>query len=169
MPAASLLLLLAAPNAFAAPKTPTLPIVDLGYERHRALSYNETFEIYKFSNIRYALPPVGDLRFQAPVALLSNRQYIQIGDEVRACPQGILYWQGIAFQPISLYSNGKDFSLKSWEADIKQTVITSFAVNGIREDKHDHMHEYPRCSVDKLVTINGDSIDITMNSVNETR
>lgn len=34
----------------------SLPIVDLGYERHQAYLYNETGQFYNFTNIRYAAP-----------------------------------------------------------------------------------------------------------------
>ncbi|KAF5004968.1 hypothetical protein FDECE_8563 [Fusarium decemcellulare] len=127
MPTASSisLLLLLAVNALAAPKTPSLPVVDLGYERHRALSYNETTEVYKFSNIRYAQPPVGELRFRAPVAPLPNHDEIQTGAEVTACPQGVPFWLARAFKPIGLYTNGKEFRLESWEADIKNSTPPS--------------------------------------------
>ncbi|KAF4966556.1 hypothetical protein FSARC_5798 [Fusarium sarcochroum] len=121
----SFLLLLAAGNALAAPRTPNLPVVDLGYERHQALSYNETTEVYKFSNIRYAQPPVGQLRFRAPVPPLPNLNEIQTGAEVRACPQAAPLWQARAYKPIGLYSNGKEFSLESWEADIKNSTAPS--------------------------------------------
>ncbi|KAM0549148.1 hypothetical protein ACHAPJ_009603 [Fusarium lateritium] len=121
----SFLLLLAAGNVLAAPKTPSLPVVDLGYERHQALSYNETTEVYKFSNIRYAQPPVGQLRFRAPVPPLPNHDEIQTGAEVRACPQAAPLWQARAYKPIGLYSNGKEFSIASWEADIKNSTPPS--------------------------------------------
>ncbi|KAI0532773.1 carboxylesterase family protein [Xylaria digitata] len=52
-----------------------LPVVDLGYERHRAISVNETGSYYNFTNIRYGQAPVGDLRWAEPKAPLksSNR------------------------------------------------------------------------------------------------
>ena len=33
-----------------------LPVVDLGYELHRASYFNETGGFYNFSNVRYAAP-----------------------------------------------------------------------------------------------------------------
>ncbi|KAB8267956.1 carboxylesterase family protein [Aspergillus minisclerotigenes] len=45
----------------------SLPVVDLGYELHQAFSLNETAKLYNFSNIRYAAPPLGNLRFRAPL------------------------------------------------------------------------------------------------------
>jgi carboxylesterase type B len=53
---------------------------------------------------------------------LTNRDEIQTGEETRICPQGIPQWQASASKSIGLYSNGKEFSLASWEADIKDYV-----------------------------------------------
>ncbi|KAI8724080.1 Carboxylic ester hydrolase [Fusarium sp. LHS14.1] len=121
----SFLLLSAATNVLAAPKAPSFPVVDLSYERHQALSYNETTEVYKFSNIQYAQPPVGQLRFRAPVPPLLNQNEIQTGPELRACPQGVPLWQARAYKPIGMYSSGKEYSLESWEADIKNSTPPS--------------------------------------------
>jgi carboxylesterase type B len=96
-----------------------LSLTNQNQELHRASSFNETTGVYKFSNIRYAQAPIGNLRFRAPVAPLVQLGKIQTGAEVRACPQGIPLWQLRASKPIGLYSNGKDFSLESWEDDIK--------------------------------------------------
>ncbi|WZH43051.1 Alpha/Beta hydrolase protein [Fusarium acuminatum] len=96
-----------------------LPLPNQNQEVHRASSFNETTGIYKFSNIRYAQAPIGNLRFRAPVTPLVQLDKIQTGAEVRACPQGIPLWQLRASKPIGIYSNGKDFSLESWEDDIK--------------------------------------------------
>ncbi|KAJ5884674.1 hypothetical protein N7495_009184 [Penicillium taxi] len=73
----------------------SLPIVDLGYERHQAISFNNksTIGLYNFSNIRYAAPPVGDLRFRAPVLPTPNREYVQNGSVGRICPQGSTTWE----------------------------------------------------------------------------
>jgi carboxylesterase type B len=43
-----------------------LPIVQLEYTTIQANSYNATGDFYVYKNIRYAAPPVGSLRFQAP-------------------------------------------------------------------------------------------------------
>lgn len=90
----------------------SLPVVDLGYELHRAISFNvcissfcihvccfyadhfwqSTQGLYNFSNIRYAAPPVGDLRFRAPVWPEKNRTQIQDGSVGRVCPQASTIW-----------------------------------------------------------------------------
>ncbi|OJD30095.1 carboxylesterase family protein [Diplodia corticola] len=65
----------------------SLPVVDLGYGLHRAISFNETRAYYNFSNIRYAAPPVGELRFKAPEAPVTDRSVINDGSIDRICPQ----------------------------------------------------------------------------------
>ncbi|RYP41623.1 hypothetical protein DL768_010456 [Monosporascus sp. mg162] len=69
----------------------SLPVVDLGYEIHQAITLDDNGR-YNFSNIRYAAAPVGELRFAAPSPPLKNRWTIQIGDEVRICPQAQPNW-----------------------------------------------------------------------------
>lgn len=90
-----------------------LPIVDLGYELHQALSFNvsipqfratfqpthiltstqDTSGLYNFSNIRYAAPPLADLRFRAPVLPERNRTKVQDGSVGRICPQATPIWE----------------------------------------------------------------------------
>lgn len=90
----------------------TLPKVDLGYEIHQALSYNvgytsyfkptkglpqskilqETSQFYRFTNIRYAQPPLGDLRFAAPVPPTGRNPVVQTGNVSYICPQAGPAW-----------------------------------------------------------------------------
>ncbi|KAE9576801.1 hypothetical protein CGMCC3_g7305 [Colletotrichum fructicola] len=72
-----------------ATQTPDLPIVDLPHERHQAISYIEDAGTYNFSNIRFAEPPVGDLRFRAPVPVkVSNTSHVvNNGSSGAICPQ----------------------------------------------------------------------------------
>lgn len=89
-------------------------------ERHQALAYNETTEIYTFSNIRYAQPPTGALRFRAPAAPLVDRSIIRNGAEQRTCPQGIPAWQSKAFAPIDEFTAASgSFNLTAWEKAIE--------------------------------------------------
>ncbi|EAT78135.1 hypothetical protein SNOG_14595 [Parastagonospora nodorum SN15] len=60
-----------------------LPEVDLGYEIYRAASFNSTGNFYNFSNIRYAAPPVGNLRFAPPQAPAENRSAVNTGSTYR--------------------------------------------------------------------------------------
>ncbi|CAZ86417.1 unnamed protein product [Tuber melanosporum] len=59
--------------------TSSLPIVDLGYVKQQATSYNKTYDFYHFRNIRYAAPPLGNLRFRKPQPPLPQTG-IQNGD-----------------------------------------------------------------------------------------
>jgi len=43
-----------------------LPVVDLGYVKHRATEYNKTAGVYVYRNIRFAAPPVGERRLRKP-------------------------------------------------------------------------------------------------------
>lgn len=68
--------------------TTEFPTIDLGYAVYRATSYNESYDAYTFSNIRFAAPPTGSLRFAPPQAPLENRSEIQDGSIGGTCPQG---------------------------------------------------------------------------------
>ncbi|KAI9824842.1 MAG: hypothetical protein M1819_000794 [Sarea resinae] len=70
-----------------------LPVVDLGYAIHRATTFNTTDQTFQFRNIRYAAPPIGDLRFQKPQLPGTNRSAgIQTGEVGLVCPQSIPSW-----------------------------------------------------------------------------
>ncbi len=55
-----------------------------------------TTETYNFTNIRYAQPPLGDLRFAAPVPPSGRNPNLQDGSVGAICPQAIPHWQAIA-------------------------------------------------------------------------
>lgn len=82
----------------AAPSKDSLPVVDLGYELQQATLYNSSGNFYNFSNIRYAAPPVGDLRFRAPQPPEKNRGQVQTGSPDRICAQADPAWLLIAEQ-----------------------------------------------------------------------
>ncbi|KAJ5628469.1 hypothetical protein N7490_010697 [Penicillium lividum] len=78
------LILLALTSSCSATCTPE---VDLGYATYQG-SYNSTYDLNIFKGIRYAAPPVGKLRWQAPQAPLVNRTSIQSAtDQPPLCPQ----------------------------------------------------------------------------------
>ncbi|KAL8628171.1 hypothetical protein Q9189_006107 [Teloschistes chrysophthalmus] len=63
------------------------PQVDLGYERYQGFS-NATAGLNYFLGVRYAAPPIGSRRWQAPVAPLVNRGEILPADSLPPrCPQ----------------------------------------------------------------------------------
>lgn len=63
----------------------------------------ETAAYYNFSNIRYAAPPVADLRFRAPVSPTTDRSSVQDGSELRICHQANPAWTLIAAQWLPQY------------------------------------------------------------------
>ncbi|KAL4877628.1 Alpha/Beta hydrolase protein [Aspergillus karnatakaensis] len=70
------------------------PVVDLGYEIYQAINEQDSnAAYYTFSTIRYAAPPVGDLRWREPVLPEENRSVVQSDPAPIACPQGFLTWQ----------------------------------------------------------------------------
>ncbi|KAF2501442.1 alpha/beta-hydrolase [Lophium mytilinum] len=87
-----------------------LPIVDLGYELHQAASFNETGGFYNFSNIRYAAPPLGNLRFAIPKHPAKDRSTVQTGSVGRVCPQANPAWEAIAAVAVPEYLLGVPFN-----------------------------------------------------------
>ncbi|KAI9694223.1 MAG: hypothetical protein M1820_009122 [Bogoriella megaspora] len=79
-----------------------LPIVDLGYQKQQASGINATGGFYNFSNIRYAAPPLGNLRFAAPQEPDQNAT-VNDGLDGRVCPQAIPSWTGYATQFLAQY------------------------------------------------------------------
>ena len=58
----------------------------------------KTGNYYTFSNIRFAAPPVGDLRFRAPAPPLVNRSIIIDGSLGYTCPQSQPGWWTTTFK-----------------------------------------------------------------------
>ncbi|KAL8825079.1 MAG: hypothetical protein Q9191_004629 [Dirinaria sp. TL-2023a] len=90
----------------AAATGPSLPTVDLGYSLYRATALNESGAYYNFSNIRYAAPPTGDLRFRDPAPPLVDRTQVFDGTLGHFCPQTPVAWILRAFKNL-----GPDLSL----------------------------------------------------------
>ncbi|KAF2815071.1 carboxylesterase family protein-like protein [Mytilinidion resinicola] len=87
-----------------------LPIVDLGYELHQAASFNATGGFYNFSNIRYAAPPLGNLRFTVPKPPAVDRSKVQTGSVGRVCPQASPAWEVVAAVAVPEYLEGIPFN-----------------------------------------------------------
>ncbi|MCJ1309073.1 hypothetical protein MMC25_002728 [Agyrium rufum] len=69
------------------------PVVDLGYAMHKGSKLQENPSYYNFSNIRYAAPSIGALRFSAPAPPPNNRSAgVQDGSYGSICPQAIPAW-----------------------------------------------------------------------------
>ncbi|KAJ5972445.1 Carboxylesterase type B [Penicillium vulpinum] len=102
-------LLLAASGAVVA--AAQLPIVDLGYQRHQAIGFNSTGNYYQFSNIRYAEPPLGPLRFGLPVAPRNRSHEVVNGEGLgNICPQSQACWFNVQSEFVSAVTAGSDFN-----------------------------------------------------------
>ncbi|KAH7371178.1 carboxylesterase family protein [Pyrenochaeta sp. MPI-SDFR-AT-0127] len=109
----------------------SLPVVDLGYELYRAVDFNQTGGYYNFSNVRYAAPPVGDLRFRAPVPPESNRSAIQDGTTARICPNVRPTWMDAAGRYLYEYVTTGTFP--AVKATNSSSSTTSVRVKDSRE------------------------------------
>jgi hypothetical protein len=66
----------------------SLPIVDLGVSLIQATSNSSgPHPYFNFSNIRYAQPPIGHLRFDGPVAPTVRNSTVNDGQQEVICPQ----------------------------------------------------------------------------------
>lgn len=106
-----------------APVPGSLPVVDLGYELHQAIAYNDTGNYYNFSNVRYAAPPLGNLRFRAPKAPANNRKTIQTGANAKVCPQGATSWG--TFPWVNQYLAGESLNLTQATVNAVNASITT--------------------------------------------
>ncbi|RKL50890.1 hypothetical protein BFJ72_g343 [Fusarium proliferatum] len=107
-----------------------LPVVDLGYEFHRALWYNPDTDLYKFQNVRYGRSPTDNLRFRAPQSPLENRTVVQTGAGTRICPQGQPQWQAKTQMAIGKYSNPTvPYTLEGWVEAIKNGMVPPVNIN----------------------------------------
>ncbi|PQE13378.1 putative cholinesterase protein [Rutstroemia sp. NJR-2017a BVV2] len=93
----------------------SLPVVDFGYALHRA-TINETGQYYNFSNIRYAAPPTGNLRFAAPVAPTEIDRTINDGQQGAICAQATPYWEEVASY---FFQGASTAALKQVEAQVE--------------------------------------------------
>ncbi|CAG9977280.1 unnamed protein product [Clonostachys byssicola] len=107
-----------------------LPVVDLGYELHRAIWHNTDTDLYKFQNIRYARAPTANLRFRAPQPPLKNRTAVQTGAQTAICPQGQPVWQAKTMAAIGKYSNpANNFTLEGWVEAIEGGIVPPGNIN----------------------------------------
>lgn len=65
---------------------------------------------YNFSNIRYAQPPIGQLRFAAPKAIEGVSKKINDGSVGVICPQGVAGWNSGSNAFVKAYTNGDPFA-----------------------------------------------------------
>ncbi|RDL41634.1 uncharacterized protein BP5553_01613 [Venustampulla echinocandica] len=87
----------------------SLPIVDLGYENG---------EFYNFSNIRYGQAPVGNLRFRALLAPVTQSNIVNNGSVGVTCPQVVPPWQILAGMYLGSRLSNTSFDLAAAEAAV---------------------------------------------------
>ncbi|KAK9367927.1 alpha/beta-hydrolase, partial [Lipomyces kononenkoae] len=64
---------------------------------------------YNFSNVRYAAPPLGPLRFRAPVRPIEINRTVDDGMTGRICPQAEPAWEGTAAAFVKSILTGTNF------------------------------------------------------------
>lgn len=84
------------------PNDSNLPVVDLGYVKQRATVYNETNDWYIFKNIRFAAPPLGNLRFRKPQSPISQEEIQDGAIEDISCYQAF----PLPFKSLGITSEG---------------------------------------------------------------
>lgn len=93
-----------------------------------ALTRNqEDTGLYNFSNIRYAQPPVGPLRFRAPEPPTGRTEEVQTGDQGRICPQAAPDWTLVATQFTEAFVKGEisDFDTEAAIESAKDEMVES--------------------------------------------
>ncbi|KAG7095881.1 hypothetical protein E1B28_006570 [Marasmius oreades] len=78
------------PFVAAQPVDSAAPVIDLGYAKYQGI-FNETTNVTSFLGMRYAAPPVGELRWQAPRPPLDeSSKGVQKADaQPTQCPQAL--------------------------------------------------------------------------------
>jgi carboxylesterase type B len=101
-----------------------LPTVDLGYALYQA-TINETGNYYNFSNIRYAAPPTGDLRFAAPIKPTTINRTVNDGQQGSVCAQAAPYWEEIA----SYFLAGSDVATLEYVEEEIDALTASLTIS----------------------------------------
>ncbi len=79
--------------------------------------------LYNFSNIRYAEPPVGELRFCASVPPRKNRgKIIDQGKIDRVCPQASPAWSPVAVEFLRTYFAGTSFNASAFDSALANSL-----------------------------------------------
>ncbi|KAF4829002.1 Carboxylesterase patB [Colletotrichum tropicale] len=112
--------------------SPDLPIVDLGYQLHQASFYNGNVAnqqhsggFYNFSNIRYAAPPVHNLRFRAPEPPATNPTVVETGASGRVCPQSSPAWLSEAIAFVTNVTQGLAFNSSAFREQQSANASTT--------------------------------------------
>jgi carboxylesterase type B len=69
--------------------------------------------LYNFTNIRYAQPPLGEFRFNAPQPPTGRNPVVQDGSVDAICPQAFPAWLPIAGAFTAAYLSGQAFNFSA--------------------------------------------------------
>lgn len=94
----------------------------------------ESGNYYNFSNIRYAAPPLGSLRFSLPVIPPFEQNVINDGAQGRVCPQAQPNWLQVAFKWIPDYLFGHPPNMTEAEIIAINETVTPTNVHLQRPD-----------------------------------
>lgn len=83
--------------------------------------------MYKFANIRFAEPPVGELRFAAPVPPAKQGDHVENGSSAVVCPQATPYWQWISqqFTEYVRAGNASEFNFTTAQEQLEEWLASS--------------------------------------------
>ncbi|MCJ1420544.1 hypothetical protein MMC32_006901 [Xylographa parallela] len=98
---------------------PTLTLPDAVYQ---AVSYDALSDIYKWSNIRFAAPPVGELRWAKPAPAPKNAT-LQDGSYGSKCPQA-------AIKGLNVLGDGSDLPLAAAVDSIVDQILAPVMMGG---------------------------------------
>lgn len=82
-------------------------------------------EYYNFSNIRYAAPPLGNLRFTEPIPPQGFNSSIDDGSIGRICPNVQPTWLGVGVQFLNAYIKNEQFDFNAVNASFYATLDTA--------------------------------------------
>jgi carboxylesterase type B len=85
----------------------------------------ETGQVYNFSNIRYGQPPVGNLRFAAPVAPTGRNTTVKNGSVGAICPQAAPLWLLVGNEFALAYAQGQPFNFTAAEIALAAANFSS--------------------------------------------
>ena len=82
-------------------------------------------EYYNFSNVRYAAPPLGNLRFSEPIPPQGFNSSIDDGSIGRICPNVQPTWLGVGVQFLDAYIKNQPFNFTHVNATFYASLDTA--------------------------------------------